>query len=357
MGAFCLSAWRFLWWQGQRLSDENARVRRDFPGVGSLFRRASSDSGGETLEPYLPLNLIFETFSRMKEAWRRRGPGLVLGVALAAGGLTAWMLPNRPSGIPPEKQLVQRFSISGAGGGVEEVEEPFFPERIAEIVRVDPSASTVEDRASVWAYIRETCRVGVSSGGVDWFGIDEALTWLRGASVAPKEIESGLMHLGENPLLLEMLRCLALQHLGAWAEEHQTGAAVAEDLRAIAGDPQSGAVGCAAFKILHRIRSGPEDSLWLRDTAMQWMQREDCAPERRLAAIEAAVDLHVSEAEPNARKLIAPSRLVAERVGGFLALGELGNGTTRQWILDQPVPTEVLVAEARKIALTKLAKR
>jgi hypothetical protein len=192
---------------------------------------------------------------------------------------------------------------------------------------------------------------------VDWFGIDEALTWLRGAGVAPEEIESGLMHLGENPLLSEMLRCLALQHLGAWAEEHQTGVAVAEGLRALAADFQSGTVGCAALRVLLRIRSEPGDSLWVRNMALDWMEREDCIPERRLAAIEVAVDLHVPEAEPNARKLVAPARLVAERVGGFLALGELGNGKTLQWILAQPVPTEVLVAEARNIALTKLANR
>lgn len=292
------------------------------------------------------------------KSWRRH-PVVALLVALFVGGSAALVLRNR-GGISVEKvgDSPGRNMPVASDGGWEELGG--LSARVEQILRAEAAASTGEDRRLVWEYLRACGEAPDPGRGVDWFGVDEALSWVRGASEAPAEIEAELTSLGRDGMLCESLRCFALQHLGMWAEEHPLGAVTVEQLRAVTDEADEalvGGVGAAALRVLNRIRSQPSDAQWLRVRVLGLLEKMQCHPEQRVAALQIAVELEATEVEPAARKLSEPNRQVAERVNAFLALGRLGNRETLRWLGSQPRPAETLVLEARAQAMVELAKR
>jgi hypothetical protein len=289
------------------------------------------------------------------KSWRRH-PGAALLAALFVGGSAALFLRSR-GGISVEKvgDLPERNLAVSLEGAWEETGG--LSARVGQVLRAEADGSTAKDRRLVWGYLRECGEASDPGRGVDWFGVDEALSWLRGASEAGVEIEAELTGLGLDGTLCESLRCFALEHLGMWAELHPLGAATVEQLRAVTDKSLVGGVGAAALRILNRIRSQPSDAEWLRARILGLLERTECHPEQRVAALQIAVELEATEVEPAARKLSEPTWQVAERVNAFLALGRLGNHETLHWLGSQPKPAETLVLEARKQAIVELAKR
>jgi hypothetical protein len=295
-----------------------------------------------------------------RELWRKRHPKVALFAALLVGGSGAWCLREKAGRTSSLRG--QLWEVEPVGGAV--VVEPVAAELegqpgraagVGQILRSEANDATPEDREGVWAFLRES--FGAATESPDWFVVDEALTWLRGAVAAAPEIEAGLMSLGGDRSLSESLRCFALQHLGMWAEEHRLDAGVVAQLRAATGELQAGGVGGAALRVLNRMRASPADEAWLRARVVELVENVDCSPEQRVAALQIAVELDAVSVEPIARKLVEPSRQVSERVNAFLALGRLGNAETLRWISSQTRPVEALVLEARERAVRNLATR
>lgn len=308
----------------------------------------------------VPMSPERDGLKGIRELWQKRHPGVALFAAVLVGGAGVWCLREkggRPSSL--ERQLEE---VAPVGGAVVTVPvdvdfegQPGSAAWVWQILRGEAKDSTPEDREGVWAFLREG--FGAATQNLNWFAADEALTWLRGAVAAASEIESGLMSLGGDRSLSESLRCFALQHLGIWAEEHRLGAEVVAQLRAATGEVQSGGVGGAALRVLNRIRTSPAEEAWLRTRVVELLENVDCSPEQRVAALQIAVELDAVAVEPVARKLVAPSRQVSERVNAFFALGRLGNEETLRWLSSQAQPAEALVLEAKERAIRNLATR
>jgi hypothetical protein len=295
--------------------------------------------------------------AKLSEAWRGRGPGAALLAALLAGGAASWTFRNKGEGIPVEGWAVSVGRSGGASSPVESEDSTGTSSWVGEVLRRDANVSTSEDRQPVWMFLRECCGTENSGLNPEWFDADEALTWLRGAPGAASEIEAGLMSLAGNLSLSGSLRCLALRHLGIWAEEQPLGLETLVKLRAVTGERVVTGVGAAALQVLHRMRSSAVERDWLRARVLELLEDGDCPLEQRVAALQIAVELDVKEVEPVARRFVAPSRQVTERVSAFLALGRLGNGETLRWLRVQAPPVEALVLEARERALLNLAGR
>ena len=291
------------------------------------------------------------------EPWWKRSAGLALIAALLVGGTATWLSRSRGERISFERGVAS--GPRGGGAAVLEVdleEKPEISAWMGQVLRGEAKDSTVDDRRLVWMFLGKCSEVATPVQSVDWFGVDEALTWLRGAVDAAPEIEVGLTNLGCNRSGSESLRCFALQHLGMWAEEHPLGEKTVAQLRLATGEMLAGGVSGAALRILNRTRSRPAEGAWLRARVLELLENEDSPTEQRVAALQIAVELDAIEVEPVARRLAEPRQQVAERVGAFLALGRLGNEETLRWLNSQPQPVETLVLEAKERALLQLAR-
>lgn len=268
-----------------------------------------------------------------------------------------WVLRDKGEEISSESWVVSAGRNDGVSVGGDLEDFPRHSSWVGEVLRRDVNGSTSQDRQLLWRFLRESCSAENGGRSPEWFDADEVLTWLRGAPGEAAEIEAGLMHLSLDQSLSGSLRCLALRHLGMWAEEHPLGEETVVQLRAATGARMESGVGAAALCVLHRMRPSSGNKDWLRARILELLEDGNCPPEQRVAAFQIAVELNAAEVEPVARKFVAPSRAVAERVSAFLALGRLGNRETLQWLRVQPLPIEVLVLEARERALLNLANR
>lgn len=295
---------------------------------------------------------------RLVDLRGRGGAGVALFAALLAGGGGSVVL----------RQWTVFPTVQGRGGlsptqgepasrGREQAESSGLSDLALQILRTEPGDSTVEDRGVVWSFLFETGQSKSGDDSVNWLEVDEALTWIRGASVAVPEIEFGLLGIARDPSLLETSRCLALQHLGIWAEKRSLTHDSVEKLRAIAEDFRFAGTASAALRVLNRLRSTPEEDRWLRDRIPGLLGGADCSAGQRVAALQIAVELGVAEVEADVRRLTGPGRQLVERVNAFVALASLGDRDTLRWILSQPEPTEILVREARQSALNTLGGR
>jgi hypothetical protein len=303
------------------------------------------------------MNSVSDWRAKLSEAWSGRRPGAALLAALVAGGAASWILRNEGEGISLERRAVSADRSGGVSLAVDSEDASGVSSWVREVLRRDANGATSEDRQLLWTFLRGCCGSENGEQSPQWFDADEALTWLRGATGVPSEVESGLTSLGGDLSLSEAIRCLALRHLGMWAEEQSLGVETVVKLRAVTGERLARGVGAAALRVLHRMRSSSGDRDWLRARVLELLEDGDCPLEQRVAALQVAVELDAAEVEPVARKLVAPGRQVVERVSAFLALGRLGNGETLQWLRMQPQPVEALVLEARERALLNLAGR
>jgi len=295
--------------------------------------------------------------AKLSEAWSRRRAGAPLFAALLAGGVAAWTVRDKGTGIPSEPREVFADQSGGVSIAVGSGESEGSPSWVGEVLRRDAKGATSEDRRLLWMFLRGCCGAETGGRSPEWFDADEALTWLRGAPGAAFEVESGLRSLGGDQSLSESLRCLALMHLGMLAEEQPLGLETVVQLRAATGERLARGVGAAALRVLHRMHSPTGDNEWLRARVLELIKDGSCPPEQRVEALQIATELDVKEVEPFVREIVDPSRQVAERASAFLALGRLGNGETLRWLRMQPQPVEALVLEARERALLNLTKR
>jgi hypothetical protein len=282
---------------------------------------------------------------------------LAVCTALLAGGAAVLLVRSAREPFSPKPLAVSQVQAGVAAVEGDLETQGNIAARVEQTLRGEANDSTLEDRSLVWRFLRESFGASTLSPGVDWFAADEALTWLRGAVGAGPEIEAELMRLGGDRSLSDSLRCFALQHLGMWAEEHPLCHGTVEELRVVTGEVLASGVSGNALRILNRCRSLPAEEQWLRTCVLGILENPDCPSERRVAALQIAVELEALEVEPVARKLVEPSRPVAERVSAFLALGRLGNRETLRWLGSQPRPLETLVLEARDRAFLNLEKR
>ena len=321
------------------------------------FRRRFAIQGSENSGCLPAMSPEDDKHAKAGEPWQRRRAGLALGAALLAGGAAVVLLRSVGEPFSPEPQAVPQVWTGGAAAAGDLEEQGSIAARVEQTLRGEANDSTFEDRSLVWRFLRESFGAPILSPSVDWFAADEALTWLRGAVGAGLEIEAELMRLGGDRSLSESLRCFALQHLGMWAEEHPLRHGTVEELRVVTGEVLAAGVSGNALRILHRSSVLPAENQWLRTCVLGMLENPDCPSERRVAALQIAVELEALEVESVARKLVEPSRPVAERVSAFLALGHLGNRETLQWLGSQPRPLETLVLEARDRAFLNLEKR
>lgn len=298
---------------------------------------------------------VVVSFLRLRQH-RSFGAALCAGLLVGGGGM--WVLRQRTE-LPFEN--TRGGALSALGGGADEggeVDDPFvFSGLPGQVLRTRATDSTAEDRQVIWQFLKENFGSKSGSRDVNWFEADEALTWLRGASVASLEVEAGLIELAADKSLLEPLRCFALHHLGMWAEAHDVGFSTLERLRSLVEEQQTGATPTAALRVLNRVSSSPQSADWLRDLVVRLVGIDSCPSDQRVAALQIAVELGATEVEPFARLLVDPTRQHSERVNAFLAMGHLGNQETLRWIESQPEPLEILVKEARQAALRSLAGR
>ena len=296
--------------------------------------------------------------SLLGEGWQWRNVGGALGTALLVGAVVVGNLHRKKPGMAERgteqradrTHLLQMESMDAAP-----TVEP--SDWIVQILRSDAEISTREERARVWSFLEKCCTNVSRPEEGDWFEIDEALFWLRGAKQVPTEVEAGLIEIGSNPVLSQTLRCFVLQHLGDWAEEHPMSRTTIEKLRAVASGMDARGAGSVALRVLNRCRSLRGDEEWLGAKVTGLLGNEDASTEQRVAALQIAVELGVTMVEPLARKFVASGRQVGERVNAFFALGRLGNHETLRWISAQPPPTEALVQEARERAIQSLLSK
>ncbi len=289
----------------------------------------------------------------------RKPFALALVAALLAGMAAAGLLREKEGVLhqkPPLDAGAER--LGGADGGRFEGEVVELPDLVSQVLRTDAKGSNAEDRRIVWDFLRETCSERGRSIGANWLEVDEALTWLRSASSADPEIERALLEIASDDTLLEPLRCFALHHLGALVDARHVEFSTVARLRALVEASGGGAAGSAALRVLNSLSSSPSEAEWLRRQILQLVDESAAGPaERRVVALQIAVELGASEVEPHARRLVSAERQQAERVAAFHALAQLGTRETLRWIHSQPEPFELLVKDARQIAISRLADR
>ncbi len=126
-----------------------------------------------------------------------------MDLSSSAGDLS----PNDPSD-PLDPDVAQAIHVCAA------------PPLIAGILATDPTESTPESRAGVWAFLRQAGNNDAATEG-DWLlGVDEALSGLRRSfdrgdrKKVSEELSTGLTRLAANSSLPESERELVIRHLG-----------------------------------------------------------------------------------------------------------------------------------------------
>jgi hypothetical protein len=288
-------------------------------------------------------------------------------VALGSGALVwalVWNWTTRQQGnrlnrstiaLPASTKAPPRSEVTLKEGAESDASAARTPALVAEILRRAPSDATPEERAIVWTFLKTP--PGPTSEALWLLGIDEALTWIRGAVQASDEVESGLLELVQKREYPAGLREFALQHLAVWAEERLAGAPVLKALRDLVVSERSTKIAGQALQALCRSRFAEREMPWIRDAALALATDPEAHPSSRLAAIEVGGHCGFEEMEPCARKLLAGSQTVGERVVAFQVLGWVGSRGTLEWLEKQPLFAEGLAAAAHMQALQTLRER
>ena len=228
---------------------------------------------------------------------------------------------------------------------------------IAEILRGDPGGSSAEDRAPVWAFLRQLWG-RTSENNLEWLlSADEALNWLRGAGHAPAEVENGLVDLAGDRRLPAALREQAMQHLGQWAEARPAGERVREGFRLAVEEERSGAIAGVALLALARSRFASAEKPWLCATALACVGGEGVSGALREAACDVAERYGLHEAEPELRRVSRVGVTAGERLAALRALGEVGDLDTREWLEGVPLTGAPLEGDARAKAVERIRVR
>ncbi len=299
--------------------------------------------------------------------WNRHRCWMAPVVALGSGALV-WALvwnwtnrqqgnrPNRGPFVPPASaKAPPLLEVVPKGGAESDADTARTPAVVAEILRRAPGDATLEERGIVWAFLKAA--PGSTNEALWLLGIDEALTWMRGAEAASEEVESGLLELVQKREYSAGLREFALQHLAVWAEEGRAGAPVLKTLQNLVVSECSTKIAGQALQALCRSRFAEREMPWIRDAALLLATDPEAHRSSRLAAVEVGGHCGFEEMEPCARKLLAASQTVGERVVAFQVLGWLGSRGTLEWLEQQSLSAEGLAAAAQKQALQTLRER
>ena len=299
--------------------------------------------------------------------WSRNRCWVAPVVALGSGALVwalVWNWSNRQQGNRPSRGPFALPAATKAGPSPEFTRESRVesapdsertPAMVAEILRRSPSDATPEERAIVWAFIK---KAPAKEQEALWLlGIDEALTWIRGAEQAGSEVESGLLELVQRRDYPEALREFALQHLGVWTEEHLAGAAVLEALQKLVVSERATKIAGQSLQVLCRSRFAESQMPWIRDAALSLATDSAAHPGSKTAAVEVGGHCGFEEIEPWARQLLVQAQGVGEKMVAFNVLGWVGSRGTLEWLEKQPPCGEGLAAAAQKQALHTLQER
>lgn len=339
-------------WAGRRPAIHRVEGSQESRQGGAVFRRRDSradDPGGRG---------CFDKWIMKIEA--RRGGirmsfalltsltvGVLVGVWAERSGLGRY--PLLKDKAPPVS--FQQFPAVGPRGGGE------APEVIAEILRTDPEASCTEDRAPVWAYLRQLWG-RTSENDLEWlFTADEALSWLCGAAQAPAELENGLVGLAGDRKLPEALREHAMQHLGQWAQEHAVGERVWEGFRRAVEEERSGEISGVALLAVARSQFAFKEKAWLCSVASECLEANGTSATLRVAACQVAAMHKLQEVEPKVRRLLLEGPTAGERLAALRVLGELGTGETGEWLAGVPSSEAPLEEDTKGKAILRIRTR
>lgn len=269
-----------------------------------------------------------------------------MGLSSTGGDLS----PNDRSN-PLDPEVAQAIHISAA------------PPLIASILTTDPTESTPESRAVVWAFLRQAWNYDAATEG-DWLlGVDEALSWLgRSASrgdqtEVSEELSTGLTGLAANSSLPESEREFAIRHLGAFCSNHQCSF---DALRVLSGvlqeDSRRPLCGVALQAIAQT--STEHAPLWgmVRHRAHTIASNPAAHVRNRIAVFELVAARGWTEFEPLICERLCIAQRVSERVVAFQTLSKIGDDNTRSWIETLPVENDALSAAAREVALKRLRR-
>ncbi len=272
--------------------------------------------------------------------------GVVVGIWVERTGLGRYPTASGQAAVSVQPQAP---AVRVAGEGA--------PESIAEILRVDPGGSSAEDRAPVWAFLRQLWG-RTSENNLEWLlSADEALNWLRGAGHASVEVENGFVDLAGDRRLPAALREQAMQHLGQWAEARPAGERVREGFRLAVEEEKSGAIAGVALLALARSRFAPAEKTWLCATALACVGAEGVSGALREAACEVVERYRLHEAEPELRRVSQVGVTAGERLSALRALGEVGTVETREWLEGELLTGAPLEVDARVKAVERIRVR
>ena len=250
---------------------------------------------------------------------------------------------------PVDPEVAQAIHMSAA------------PPLIASILATDPSESTPELRAVVWAFLRQAWNYDAATEGEWLLGVDEALSWLRRSvsggdqTKVSEELSTGLTGLAANSTLPESEREFAIRHLGAFYSDHQGDF---DALRVLSGVLQEDSRRPLCGVALQAIaQTGTDHSpLWgmVRHRALTIAANPSAHVRNRIAVFELVAAKCWTEFEPVICERLCIAQRVSERVAAFQTLTQIGDDDTRRWIETLPAEKDSLSATAREAALQRL---
>jgi hypothetical protein len=258
--------------------------------------------------------------------------------------------PNDPSD-PLDPEVAQAIHICAA------------PPLIAGILATDPTESTPESRAVVWAFLRQAWDYDAATEGEWLLGVDEALSWLRRSvdrgdrKKVSEELSTGLTRLAANSSLPESERELAIRHLGAFYLDDQSDF---ETLRVLSGVLQEDLRRPLCGVALQAIaRAATDHAPWwsmVRHRALTIAANPAAHVRNRVAVFELVASKRWTEFEPVICERLCIAQRVSERVVAFQTLSKIGDDNTRRWIETLPVENDAMSAAAREVALKRLRR-
>lgn len=273
--------------------------------------------------------------------------GVLVGVWAERFGLGRYP-PSEEKAVPVSSSRCSEARTRGGGEA---------PEVIAEILRTDPGVSSAEDRAPVWAYLRQLWG-RTSENGLEWLLIaDEALSWLCGAGKAPAELENGLVGLSGDRELPEALREHAMQHLAQWAQDHVVGERVFEGFRRAVEEERSEEISGVAFLAIARSQFASREKAWLCSVAPECLEADGVSAALRVAACHVVAMYNLQEFEPKVRQLLLGAGTAGERLAALRVLGEIGSGETGRWLAGIRCVEGPLEEDAKEKAIVRIRTR
>lgn len=229
-----------------------------------------------------------------------------------------------------------------------------MPGFVAELLRRDPRDVPEQDRACVWAFLRQCWGLRFERQSEWLLGADQALAWLCGAPEKREEILEGLIDLVGTQTLPEGLRECALHHLGGVRDGLPPTPEVWKVLERIVTLEPDRALAGTALVSLSRMNCKSGQLEWIRERVLQVARAEGGSVRVRVAALQIAGTLGFTEMEPLARAACVQSESAAEKIAAFEALGALGNEETLVWLRSLPSASEVWCQEIRAETLKRL---